>query len=255
MKSPIWILTGNVLREMRRDRTFSVLFFGALILVVISSLLGSLSFDEQRRILVHLGLTSIHLSLLGIVLFHGAFVLQKELDRQTCLMVLARPVSRFQLLIGLWMGIALLMVVHLGVQTLFLWMLLGFSASIGKVLQVVGGMMLEMLVLLSFMFMIVQWVRPILALFAGLGIFLVGNWLEELRFLAEKSKDQGLKTMSMVLDYIFPNLYLLNWRSESFLFSLSEFSGFTPFVFIHFLIWILMFLMIARIGFQRRDLA
>lgn len=255
MKSPVLVLTENILREMRRDRTFSILFFGAFILVVISSLLGALSLDEQRRILVHLGLSSIHLSLLGIVLFYGAFVLQKEMDRQTCLMVLARPVTRFQFLLGLWLGIFFLMSLHLMIQSLFLWFLLGFAASGIQLAQVVFGMLIEMTVLLSFMFLVVQWVRPIVAVFAGLALFLVGNWLEELRFLAEKSKDEGFKALSKTMEYTLPNLYTLNWRSESFLFDSAAAGGFSVSILIHFAIWIVLFLILARIGFQRRDLA
>lgn len=255
MKSPTWILAQNVLREMVRDRTFSVLFFGAFVLVVISSLLGSLSFDEQRRILVHLGFGSIHLSLLGIVLFQGGFALQKEMDRQTCLMVLARPVSRFQLLLGLWLGIFVLMVAHVLLQSLFLWLLLGFAAPLLRLLQVMFGMLFEMTVLLSFMFLMVQLVRPIVAIFSGLGLFLVGNWIEELKFLADKSKDEGLKMMAKFLETFFPNLYVLNWRSEAFLFQSVDRGESLFFIVLHFGLWILIFLLLARVGFQRRDLA
>ncbi len=240
---------------MVRDRTFSILFFGALVLVVISSLLGSLSLDEQRRILVHLGFGSIHLSALGIVLFQGAFALQKEIDKQTCLMVLVRPVSRFQFLLGLWLGVLILLLSHIVLQSFFLWVLLGFGAAPERFLQVMLGMMTEMAVILSFVFWIVQGVRPIVGIFSGLALFLVSNWLEELQFLAEKSKDQGLKLMSTALSFLFPNLYVLNWRSEAFLFQNIERSENVLLISLHFLMWIVLFLSLARWAFQRRDLA
>lgn len=253
--NPIFIIARNAVREMVRDRTFSILFFGAFILVVISSLLGSLSLDEQRRILVHLGFGSVHLSALGIVLFQGAFVLQKEIDKQTCLMVLVRPVTRLQFLLGLWLGVLVLVLSHILLQSIFLNLLLGFSAPAAKSLQLMFGMMVEMTVVLSFVFLMVQLVRPVVGIFAGLALFLVANWLEELNFLADKSKDQGLKAMTQILNYIFPNLYVLNFRSESFLFQNVERPENLVAITIHFIFWIVLFLGLARAAFQRRDLA
>lgn len=254
MISAPFVIMINSIREMIRDRTFSVIFFGALILVMLSFFLGSLSLDEQRRILVHLGFGTIHLSALGVVLFQGANSLQREIDKQTCLMVLARPVSRFQFLLGLWLAVMILLLVHLLVQSACLSLLLEFAAPWERFTQILMGIYIEMAVILGFVFFVVQWVRPIIATFSGLGLFLIANWIEELKFFSEKSKDSGLQALAKVIENGVPNTYLLNFRSEAFLFQGLERTTFTFEIILHFFLWVLLFLILAGLSFQRRDL-
>jgi Cu-processing system permease protein len=249
----VWTIAKKTLQELIRDRTISILFFGALVLVVLAAMLGSLSIDEQRRILIHLGFSSVHLTSLGIVLFQGAFILQREVDRQTCLMVLVRPLTRFQFLLGTFLGLAILLAVHIALQSSLLMLLLGGQVSFGRCLYLQAGIFIEMLVLLSFILFAAQWVRPILALFATLTLFLVGQWIEELKFLSEKSKAEDLKLISAFFDWSIPNLYRLNFRSESFLTSQTAWL-IDPWSWLHFAIWILLFLSLAKWAFERRDL-
>lgn len=249
----VYVLALNSLREMFRDRTVSLVFFAAVILVVISSFLGALSLDEQRRILIHLGFAAIHWSVLGLVLFQGSFSLQREIDRQTCLMVLARPLHRSQFLIGKFFGLSALLFLHVLAQGILLYALLGFGENLGLFAAALMGILLEALVILAFILFIAQWVRPVVAIFGGLGLALVGNWLEEMRFLAEKSKDEGFMILAGVFQRVFPNFYLLNFRSEHFL-EVGSPNLQAGLLFLHFSIWLILFLLLAIRSFARRDL-
>lgn len=249
----LWVLTLNVLREMVRDRTVSLLFFSAIVLVVLSSFLGSLSLDEQRRILIHLGFGAIHWTAFGLVVFQGAFTLQREIERQTCLMVLARPVSRASFLLGKFFGIGTLVGAHILFQGVLLYALLAGQVPADRFAIVLLGMFAENMVLLAFVLLVAQWVRPVVAVFGGVGLFLVGNWLEEMKFLALKQKSQEFEAIADVFQKIFPNLYLLNFRSERFLeVGVADLSsGLLTF---HFGMWLGLFLVLATLSFSRRDL-
>lgn len=253
----IFVLTQNFLREMIRDRTISIVFFSSIFLLILSSLLGSLSLDEQRRILIHLGLASVHWTALGLVLFQGGFVLQREIDRQTCLMVLARPVSRPEFLLSKFFGVAILVLGHFVVQGGLLYGLLQLTSERGTpashfVISLVA-MWIESLVILSFVLFVAQWVRPVVAAFAGLGLSLVGSWLEEMSFLVTRQKDEGLRVLSQVFHWIFPNFYLLNFRSERFLDS-PQLNEPVLLLGLHFSVWLMLFLGLAIFSFRRRDL-
>lgn len=247
------VLTRNFIREMVRDRTVTLIFFSAIALVVLSSFLGALSLDERRRILVHMGFAAIHWTCFGLVIFQGAFTLQREIERQTCLMVLARPLSRSLFLLGKFLSIALLALAHLVLSGILLFALLGFKENLGYFSAVLAGIFFENLILLAFVLFLSQWVRSIVATLGGIGLFLVGNWLEELRFLSQKSKDEGLEAISQVFQYIFPNFYLLNFRSERFL-ELGQPDLNVSLLVLHFGLWLCFFLLIATRSFSRRDL-
>ncbi|PWU18007.1 MAG: hypothetical protein C5B49_07890 [Bdellovibrio sp.] len=246
-------LTFNTFLEMVRDRTVAILFFGALILILLSFFLGSLSLDEQRRVLIHLGFGTIHLSCLVIVLSKGPFQLSREIERQTCLMVLARPISRTQFLFGHLLAVLLLIAANLLVQGLMLFALLGFSVDPERYLIILAGIFLEMSILTTFIFWAVQWVRPVIAFLSGLTLFLVGNWLDEMKFFAERTRDEDFRALANGIRWFLPNLFLLNFRNEDFLVNghaLVEFQISLT----HFLFWIGFLSCCAALAFRRRNL-
>ena len=87
----VWTLARTTLREMLRERVFMVAVLVAIALLGLSFLLGALSFAEQRKILTDFGFLAIQISGLGISLFSGAYLLAKEIEKQTCLLILSRP--------------------------------------------------------------------------------------------------------------------------------------------------------------------
>lgn len=249
----VLILAQNAFLELMRERTVAIVFFGAIVLLVLSNFVSSLSFDEQRRIMIHLGFGAVHLSCLAIILFKGAFLIQREIDRQTCLMVLSRPVSRFQFLMGHFLALSSLLLLHVLLQGLMLGLLLGFQMDYERFIVILAGIFIEMTVILSFIFFITQWVRPVVGLLAGLSLFLVGNWLEEMKFFAERAKDEGLRLTAEIVRWAFPNLYLLNLRSESYLLQNTSTVD-LPTILVHFGFWTAAFLILAGVSFSRRDL-
>lgn len=249
----VFVLTSNAFREIVRERTVAIVFFGALILLALSVFLGSLSFDEQRRILVHLGFGSVHIACLAIVLFKGSFLIQREIEKQTVLMVLSRPVTRFQFLVGQYLAICMLLMLQIMIQGALLAGLLGFDVNFERFMLILICIFLEMSVILAFIFLAIQWVRPVVGLLSGLSLYLVGNWLEEMKFFAERSRDESFKVTADVIRWGLPNLFLLNLRSESFLFKGIQTVDYTM-VMIHFTFWIGALLFLSGYFFSRRDL-
>lgn len=249
----LFVLARNCFQEIVREKTVAVLVFGALILVILSFFIGTLSFDEQRRILIHLGFGAIHISALGLVVFKGAYAIQREIDRQTCLMILSRPVTRFQFLMGHFVALLALLATHLFLQGIMLITLLGFQTDGVRFVMVLAGIFIEMTVILAFVLFLSQLVRPVIGLLGGIGLFLVGNWLEEMKFFAEKANDEGFRMVAHVFRWALPNLFLLNFRSENFLLNHISPPDMGT-VALHFLLWITAFIWMAEISFARRDL-
>jgi Cu-processing system permease protein len=101
----VFTLSFLTFQKLLRDRVVFAAFFVVLFLFALSFLLGALSFDEQVRILLNFGSTSIHISLLGLAVFIGANLIQDDIENQTLLLLLARPTSRGQYYFGQWLGI------------------------------------------------------------------------------------------------------------------------------------------------------
>src|SRR5688572_46674 len=101
-----WVLAKTSFRELVRERVFWLVAGLAIFLLCLSLLLGELSFDERERLLWDFGLAAAEIGALAMALFSGSYLIPREVERQTCLLILAKPVSRFQFLLGKWLGSA-----------------------------------------------------------------------------------------------------------------------------------------------------
>lgn len=249
----LWALLRLSFMEFSRDRIVWIGCFVAVLLFGFTLILGALSFHEQQRILAHLGWATIQISTLGTSLILAANWLHKEMDRQTCLLVLARPVSRAQFLLGKFLPILVLTFILQFVLGLALWALLGFTYSGTFFLQVFIGTFLEVAMVFSVCFMAATFLRPTLAFFMGIGIFLIGHWIQEIEFFGRKYNLGFYENMAQFSKWAFPNLFQYNWRSvyflengvptEQLLWALFHAAG-----------WILFSVSIATLIFRRRDL-
>lgn len=247
-------LAKNTLVEMLHEKLFFIVVIVAILLFGLSFLLGALSFDEQMKILADFGFLSIQLSSLGIALFSGSYMLAKEIEKQTCLLVLARPVSRDQFLLGKFFGVLslnTLLVLFLGVA---LALLLGVtSQQMLAFVEICTSLWLESTVILALVLWLSLVIRPVLALVFGFVIFLLGHWLGDLMFFAEKSKEEGFVSLVKGLHWIVPNFYRMNWKSSYFLTTGIPSAEF-GWMLIHTLGWIVILILLANYFFRRKDI-
>src|SRR5690606_830212 len=181
-----------------------------------SILLGQLSFDESQKILADIGLTAVQISSIGLALFTGSYMISREIERQTCLLMLSRPVSRDEFLLGKFGGIVLLISLLNIILPLGLLALLGKWGWLGSMAQIILSIWLEALVVLSMVFVLGVVLRPVLAVLAGIVIYLAGSWIGDLEFFAKKS-GAFFSLMVSVAQWIFPNFYRFNWKNYFYL--------------------------------------
>ncbi len=106
----------NTFREAVRDRVlYGVLGFAVAILAFTLAL-AELSLDEQRRVVLDVGLASISLFSVVIAVFLGSSLLYKEIERKTLYVILPKPIRRYELLVGKFVGITLTASVFVGIM-------------------------------------------------------------------------------------------------------------------------------------------
>jgi hypothetical protein len=107
----IWALSANTFTELVRLKIFYFLLIFGLLLIGSSIFLVRLSFQDQFQMLkdVSLGAMSIFTSLLAILATAG--LLPKDIEDRTLYTILAKPVPRFEYLLGKFFGVVLLLLV------------------------------------------------------------------------------------------------------------------------------------------------
>ncbi len=106
----------NTFREAVRDRVlYGVLGFATAVLLFTLAL-AELSLDQQRRVVLDVGLASISLFSVVIAVFLGSSLLYKEIEKKTLYVILPKPIRRHEFLIGKYLGIAITASVFVGIM-------------------------------------------------------------------------------------------------------------------------------------------
>ena len=110
-------ITANTLTELTRQRVFYVLLIFALVLIGSSVFMARLTFQQEFQILkdVSLGAMSIFTSLLAIVA--TARLIPQDIEDRTVYTILAKPVPRFEYILGKLAGVLLLLAISILVMS------------------------------------------------------------------------------------------------------------------------------------------
>ncbi len=253
MKAAI-VIAKNTFRELIRDRILYLILVFAVLLVFLSVVLGQLSYAEQMRITLDLGLAGVELSVLILSIFIGGTLVFRELEKRTVLTLLTRPLTRGQFLFGKFLG--LFSIIFTGLICLGLVLLL-VLCGIGWKYQyqfplILLGFLYQGAVLISITMVFGNIVRPVLSIALTIGVFLIGRSMDSLLYFAEKSQSVVFEKFAWTVQYLFPNFERFNWKGfagqESFL-SIGDLflSSF------YFLIWITILQSAANLLFRRKE--
>jgi ABC-2 type transport system permease protein len=113
----VFAITTNTLTELTRLRVFYVLLIFALLLIGSSLFMARLTFQQEFQILkdVSLGAMSIFTSLLAIVA--TARLIPQDIEDRTIYTILAKPVPRFEYVLGKITGVLLLLAISTAVMS------------------------------------------------------------------------------------------------------------------------------------------
>lgn len=111
-------LAHNTLRELIRMRIFYFLLLFALLVIGSSLFTVQFSFQEQFQVLKDVGLGAISLFSWLLGLLCTALLIPKDLEDRTLYTILAKPVPRFEYLLGKLLGVFLVIAAAVGLMSL-----------------------------------------------------------------------------------------------------------------------------------------
>lgn len=139
-------ITINTFREAVRDRVLhGVLGFGAAVLFFALAL-GQLSLNQDQRVVHDIGFAATSFFSVIVAVFLGSSLLYKEIERKTLYVILPKPISRTEFLLGKFFGIVLTAFVFVtlmgSVQFLVMSMQAGITLSkVGLVVGVLAALL------------------------------------------------------------------------------------------------------------------
>ncbi len=250
----IFILSTLGAKEWIRLKFFHLVIFVAFLFIVFSHLLSSLTFAVQERLLFDFGLAGLEIGLIFISCLIGSHAVQREIDRKTLFVLLARPIPRWHIVMGAWGTLLILnLIFTIGFSFSFITSA-GFYVSFQGFLISALSSVLKALVISSFALAMGLLVRPILALGTAVSYWVLCYSLPDVQYFVTKLKNPKITMMVDALDKIIPQFYRFNWKSYYYVVTPASGSEISWMVF-HCLAWTFFWLFLASVFFQRKEIA
>jgi ABC-type transport system involved in multi-copper enzyme maturation permease subunit len=248
-------IAANTFREAVRDRMLYLFVGFAVVLLVGSKLFGMLTVGDQTKIIKDLGLVSIEFFSMLIAVMMGLLLISREVDSRTVFNILAKPVRRWQFLLGKYLGLVAVVAVNLALMTLLLvavvWL---YQHEFDPMLLFAGAMTLvEMAVLAAFATLFAVLTRPILGSLMTLGVFVIGHMSEDLWLLTRQLRGAFARAVIAAAYYLVPNLERFNFHTE-IVHKLPIPISAVLWALAYALLLIILALVLADLRFRRKDL-
>lgn len=216
----VGVVALNTFREAVRDRVLYNLLFFALVMMAASIIAGQISIGIEQTVIATLGLSAISLIGLLIAIFIGVGLVSKEMDKRTLYALLAKPVRRWEFLLGKFGGLLLTLAVNTAAMAVGLFLALAYvkpTLERGDITVFVAvyfiWLKLALVVALALLFSC--FTTPLLAILFTAGIYIVGLYVQELRDMPTQVMSHGMTIFTKWLSYLLPNFENFNIMAQA----------------------------------------
>ncbi len=204
-------IARNTLRENIRDKILYNLILFALLMILSSFLLGQLTLGYEDKVIVDLGLSAISIFGTLIAIFIGIGLVYKELERRTVYALLAKPVHRWEFILGKYLGLLLTLLINVSVMTLGLWLALAYNggvspASYARLLPAVYLIYLSLALTTAVALVFSAFSTPALSALFTFFLWLIGHFNADLLQFAVIAKSAAAEHLARFLYYVLPNI-------------------------------------------------
>ena len=259
----IWAIALNTFREAVRIRVL----YGILVLVVGANLMSLVVRElaataDEARIARDIGLAGISLFGSLTAIFLGVFLLYTEVQRRTIHAIASKPIERWELVVGKYAGMALLLSVLVGVFAAAMtgtlaWQGVALTPAISKAIALAW---LEVLVVAAIAIFFSSFSTPFLSGIFALGVWAIGRVTPDLERAAREASP-AIRWTASAAARIVPDLHLFAVSGRTVDGAhVSVHGDFVSWAYVglaalHGLGWIAGLLLLAAVLFHRRDFA
>jgi ABC-type transport system involved in multi-copper enzyme maturation permease subunit len=200
----------NTFREAVRDRVLYTMVLFAFLMMAAAVLVGQISIGIEDVVIISLGLTAISVIGLLIAVFLGVGLVSKEMEKRTLYAILAKPVRRWQFLLGKFSGLLLTLAVNtlaMGVGLLMVLMYVRHSlqGADGGVLIAVYFILLKLALVVALALLFSCFTSPLLSILFTAGLYVAGLFVKEMRTVHSAQMSAAVQSFLRAISYLLPN--------------------------------------------------
>jgi ABC-type transport system involved in multi-copper enzyme maturation permease subunit len=208
-------VAANTFREAVRDRVLYNLVFFALLMMAAAILVGQISIGIEQDVIVSLGLSAISIIGIFIAVFLGVALVSKEMDKRTLYGLLAKPLARWEFLLGKFLGLVLTLAVNTAAMALGLYAALWsvkhpLERADAYILVAVYLILLKLAIMVALALLFSCFTSPFLAILFTAGLYVAGLFATDLRSVQAVQLDPAALRFMRGISYLLPNFQNFN---------------------------------------------
>lgn len=214
----IWVIAKNGFREVIRDRILYFIVFFIILLALALNLLPEIAANTHEKIFIDFGLSAIEIFGVIVAIFVGTGLINKEIEKRTVLVLIPKPLSRTEFIVGKHFGLSGVLAVMTFAMSAIYFGLLTFahySYPVIPLLVSIFYLFIELLLIIAVAILFGVFTSSVLATLFSLGIYLMGNISQDLLELGNISKSTSIQAVTETLYVILPDLSRLNLKNEA----------------------------------------
>ena len=208
-----WILARWTLTELLRERVLYIALLFVGLLVVGSSVLTPLAPGAQRKVVADFALASIDALGVLVIVLSGCGLVRRDIERRSLDVLLCKPVSRLEYLVGKCLGLFASLAALVVLMTVLFFVVVRATGGIFAPAYswAIVATLLELLVMASIAVFFSTVTSPMLAAFFTLALFAAGHLQETLVRLAN---NPTISDIAAMVRWLVPALDLYDVRAE-----------------------------------------
>lgn len=214
----IFVLAKNVFQEVVRDRILYIIGFYALILAIAFRVLPEFAATTEGKMFLDFGMAAMNVIGLIVTIFVGTGLVNKEIEKRTILVLIAKPVSRSEIIIGKYLGLSAVLAVLVATMTAIYLVFLQFGNiphPTASILIAAIFLLLQLSLITAAAILFGVFNASLLATVLTFAVYLIGNITQDLVQLGRLSSNPGMERLTQGLFLILPNLSRLDLKNDA----------------------------------------
>lgn len=214
----IWAIASNGFREVIRDRIFYLIGLFTLLLLLALRLLPEVAASTQDKIFLDVGLGSIEFLGVIVAVFVGTGLINKEIEKRTVLVLIPKPVTRAEFIIGKHLGLSGVLAILTAATTLIYLILLSLSKIEYPLVSILVStlyLFLKLSLLTAVALVFDVFTSSLLATLLTFGVYLMGNLSRDIVTVGNLSRNSSIEGLTQNLYLFLPDLSRLNLKNEA----------------------------------------
>jgi ABC-type transport system involved in multi-copper enzyme maturation permease subunit len=264
----IALVALHVFRDSVRDKVLYSIVAFATVLMAASYLIGQITAGEDLKVIKDLGLAAMSLFGLFIAVFIGVGLVSREIDRRSIYAVLAKPIRRYEFIVGKYFGLVGTLFVNLMMMAVPYYLVLaylGWTLPERTVAAAAAPPLDPRLLLAIAMIGCELALVTALALFwssfsssaflsAALtaGLYVVGQFASDLKSFRETVDSPIAGALTAALYYVLPNFAVFDIKAQV-VHALPLERGYVALAVLYGVAYVALLLVASVLVFSRRD--